>query len=274
MTRNEGKLSGIKKSNIKPKGIASMKPLIGITCSRTIGGAWSVFSPGHFMDYTFDEYSRAILHSGGAPVLLPIAQDRSTLETILKRLDGLVLSGGPDINPRYYKEQPLKGLGEIDDELDQMELAVARAAYGLDLPILAVCRGIQTLNVCMGGNLYQDITIQVEGGINHSPKAAKSVTTHTVTITAGTRLADIFRKKIIWVNGKHHQAVKDPAPGFVVSATAADGVVEAVEDLSKPFVVGVQWHPEGMWKNDLNAKRLFKIFVEAAATKSAANEGR
>ena len=250
-----------------------MKPLIGITCSRTIGGAWSVYSPGHFMDYTFDEYSRAILHSGGAPVLLPIAQDQSTLETLLKRLDGLVLSGGPDINPRYYNEQPLKGLGEIDDELDQMELAAAREAYRLDLPILAVCRGIQTLNVSMGGNLYQDIALQVQGGINHSPSAAKSVTTHTVTIAAGTRLADMFRKKTVWVNGKHHQAVKNPASGLVVSATAADGVVEAVEDLSKRFVVGVQWHPEGTWKSDLYSKSLFKTFVEAAGTKSATIEG-
>lgn len=244
-----------------------MKPLIGITCSRTIGGTWSVYSPGHFMDYTFDEYSRAILHSGGAPVLLPVAQDQRTIGAILKHLDGLLLSGGPDIHPRQYNEQPLKGLGEIDAELDRMELAAAREAYRLDLPILAICRGIQTLNVSLGGNLYQDIARQVDGSINHSQKAAKSVTTHTVTVASGTRLAEVLRKKKVWVNGRHHQAIKAPAPGLVVSATAADGVIEAVEDISKRFVIGVQWHPEGTWKNDLNSKRLFKAFVAAAGTK-------
>lgn len=241
-----------------------MKPLIGITCSRTVGGNWSVFSTGHFMDYTFDEYSRAILHSGGAPVLLPVAQDQGTLETILTHLNGLILSGGPDINPRNYNEQPLKGLGEIDDQLDHMELAAAREAYRLDIPILAICRGIQTLNVSMGGTLYQDLSLQVNQGINHSQKADKSINTHTVTITAETRLSEVFRKKKIWVNGKHHQAVKDPAPGFAVSAAASDGVVEAIEDNSKRFVVGVQWHPEGTWKSDQNSKRLFKTFLEAA----------
>ena len=244
-----------------------MKPLIGITCSRTVGGSWSVYSPGHFMDYAFDEYSRAILHCGGAPVLLPIAQDQGTIGTILKRLDGLLLSGGPDINPRQYNEQPLKGLGEIDADLDRMELAAAREAYRRDLPVLAVCRGIQTLNVSLGGNLYQDIALQVSGSINHAQKAAKSVSTHTITVASDTRLAEIFRKKHVWVNGRHHQAIKDPAPGLVVSATATDGVIEAIEDLSKRFVVGVQWHPEGTWQNDPHSKRLFKAFVTASGTK-------
>ena len=216
------------------------------------------------MDYTFNEYSHAILKSGGAPVLLPVAQDQGSLETIMAKLNGLLLSGGPDINPRYYNEQPLKGLGEVDDALDNMEIAAAKEAYHLGLPILAVCRGIQTLNVSLGGNLYQDITRQVDGSINHSPKADKSVNTHTVSISAGTRLSDIFKKKKIWVNGKHHQAVKEPASGLVVSATAADGIIEAIEALSKRFVVGVQWHPEGTWNNDVNSKRLFKAFVESA----------
>ena len=216
------------------------------------------------MDYTFNEYSHAILKSGGAPVLLPVAQNQESIKTILAKLNGLVLSGGPDINPRYYNEQPLKGLGEIDDALDKMEITVAKEAYRLGLPILAVCRGIQTLNVSLGGNLYQDIALEVDGSINHSPKADKSINTHTVSISSGTRLSDIFKKKRIWVNGKHHQAVKDPAPGMVVSATAADGIIEAIETLSKRFVVGVQWHPEGTWGNDVNSKRLFKAFVESA----------
>lgn len=244
-----------------------MQPLIGITCSRILGGAWSIYSPGHFMDYTYDEYSRAVTHCGGAPVLLPVALNQNTLATVLDRIDGLILSGGPDIHPRHYKEAPRAGLGEIDDGLDRMELAAAGMAYRMNKPILGICRGIQTLNVSLGGSLYQDIASQVEGAINHLQNAPKSVNTHIVNITPETRLAGIFKSKKIWVNGKHHQAVKVPATGLEVSATAEDGVVEAVEDPAKRFVVAVQWHPEGTWENDRFALKLFRAFVAAAGSK-------
>ena len=103
-----------------------MRPLIGITCSRVVGGAWGLYSPGHFMDYTFDAYSRVIQHCGGAPVLIPAAQNRDTLETILGRLDGILLSGGPDVNPKFYGEQPSVGLGDTDEGLDLLEYRESR----------------------------------------------------------------------------------------------------------------------------------------------------
>jgi putative glutamine amidotransferase len=148
-----------------------MRPLIGITCSRVVGGAWGLYSPGHMMDYTFDDYSQAICYSGGAPVLVPVAQNRETFQTILERLDGLLLSGGPDINPRFYGEEPLEGLGEIDEGLDQMELQIAKMAFKRNFPIFAICRGIQVLNVSLGGTLYQDIANQIKGSTNHTQKA-------------------------------------------------------------------------------------------------------
>jgi putative glutamine amidotransferase len=113
-----------------------VNPLIGITCSRVVGRAWGLYSQGHFTDYTFNEYSAAIRDSGGAPVLIPVAQSAETLETILGRVDGLLLSGGPDIHPRAYGEQPLEGLGEVDEGLDRMELKAAAAALRNDLPCL------------------------------------------------------------------------------------------------------------------------------------------
>ena len=241
-----------------------MRPLIGITCSRMIGGAWGLYSPGHFMDYTFDEYSRAIRHSGGAAVLIPVSQNRETLQAILDRLDGLLLSGGPDINPKFFGEEPLPGLGEIDEDLDRMELEAASMAFQMDLPILGICRGIQVLNVARKGTLYQDIPSQVQGSINHTQKAAKGVNTHSVVIKEKTLLYKIFRRKKIWVNGKHHQAIKDLAPGFVISAGAPDGIIEAVENPSKKFAVGVQWHPEGTFEKDPSSKKLFQAFVQAA----------
>lgn len=241
-----------------------MRPLIGITCSRVVGGAWGLYSPGHMMDYTFDDYSQAICYSGGAPVLLPVAQNRETFQTILERLDGLLLSGGPDINPRFYGEEPLEGLGEIDEGLDQMELQIAKMAFKRGLPIFAICRGIQVLNVSLGGTLYQDIANQIKGSMNHTQKADKGVNTHSIRIEEKTLLHQILRRKAIGVNGKHHQAIKKVTPGLIVSAQAKDGVIEAVEYPSKGFVLGVQWHPEGTWRNDPYSKKLFYAFTRAA----------
>ncbi|MDI6761651.1 MAG: gamma-glutamyl-gamma-aminobutyrate hydrolase family protein [Thermodesulfobacteriota bacterium] len=241
-----------------------MRPLIGITCSRVVGGAWGLYSPGHFMDYTFDDYSQAVRYGGGAPVLLPVAQNRETLQTVLERLDGLILSGGPDINPKFYGEQPLEGLGEIDEGLDQMELQVAKMAFKMGLPIFAICRGIQILNVSLGGTLYQDIASQMEESINHTQKADKGVNTHSIRIQGKTLLHQILKRKVIWVNGKHHQAIKDLAKGFIVSAWAYDGIIEAIEYPDRNFVLGVQWHPEGSWREDAYSKRLFRAFTHAA----------
>lgn len=240
-----------------------MKPLIGITCSRRIVEGWAPDSPGDRIDYTFEEYSKAVRHGGGAPVLIPIAQSRDTLQTIVSQMNGLLLSGGPDIHPKYYHEQTLPELGEVDDDLDRMELEVAKMAFQRNLPILAVCRGIQVLNVSRGGTLYQDIPTQVQDGINHLQNVDKRIPTHTIRIEGETLLYRILGKREIWVNGKHHQAIKDLAPGFVVSARAGDGIIEAMEHPSKRFVLGVQWHPEGTWEKDPNSKKIFRAFIRA-----------
>jgi len=239
-------------------------PLIGITCSRLTGGAWGIYSLGHFMDYTFSDYSQAILHAGGAPVIIPAAQDKKSLERILASLQGLILSGGPDIHPRHYGEEPLAGLGEVDEAIDGMELMAANQAIEKNLPLLGICRGIQVLNVALGGTLYQDIPSQVPESICHTPKTDKAVNTHTVCIEAGSQLNKIFGKREIWVNGKHHQAVKDLAPGMTVAARARDEIVEAVEHPRKRFAIGVQWHPEGTWRDDPYSQKLFSSFVQAA----------
>ena len=242
-------------------------PLIGITCSRLTGGAWGMYSLGHFMDYALSDYSQAILHAGGAPVIVPTAQDQKSLRAILDSVQGLILSGGPDVHPRRYGEEPLAGLGEVDDALDHMELMAARLAIEKNLPLLGICRGIQVLNITLGGTLYQDIPSQVPESICHTPKTDKAVNTHAVRIQAGSRLHKLLHKREIWVNGKHHQALKDLATGLVVAARAKDGVVEAVEFPGKRFIVGVQWHPEGTWREDSYSQKLFSAFVQAAAAR-------
>ncbi len=133
------------------------------------------------------------------------------------------------------------------------------------MPLLGVCRGVQVLNVALGGSLYQDIATEVPQAIGHTPKADKSVLTHTVRIEKGSLLARLLGKREIWVNGKHHQAVKDPAPGLLPVARARDGVIEALEHPRKPFVLGVQWHPEGTFREDPFSLKLFRALVAAAA---------
>ncbi|MBU1713196.1 MAG: gamma-glutamyl-gamma-aminobutyrate hydrolase family protein [Proteobacteria bacterium] len=246
---------------MKPR---KLQPLIAITCSRVTGGAWGIYSLGHFMDYTFADYSLALLDAGAAPLIIPAAQDESSLKRILSAVQGLLLSGGPDIHPRHYGEEPVAGLGDVDETLDRMELMAARLAFEKDIPVLGICRGIQVLNVALGGTLYQDISSQLPEGICHTPKTDKAVTTHTVRFAAGSRLRRIMGRSEIWVNGKHHQAVRNPAPGLKVTARARDGIIEAVEHPQNRWIMGVQWHPEGTWREDSFSKKLFKAFVRAA----------
>jgi len=246
-----------------------MRPLIGITCSRQIGGAWGAYDTGHPMDYAFDDYSRAVLHCGGVPILIPVAQNRESLGLILNHLDGLLLGGGPDVHPRFYGEEPLPHLGDLDLELDRTELALARAVLERDMPLLAVCRGIQVLNVVLGGTLIQDIATQVEGAVNHVQMAPRDVTTHSVRMEPDSVISRLLKRRTLQVNGKHHQAIKEVAPGLKVTARAPDDVIEAVEMQERDFVLGVQWHPEGTWRTDPPSKRLFQSLVRAAGEKQA-----
>ena len=245
------------------------RPIIGITCSRSIGGRWSDYSLGHFKEYAFDAYSQAVLGCGGAPLLIPISQNKSSLASVLRVLDGLILSGGPDINPRFYKETPRDGLKDVDDAQDETEVAVACQALAAGLPLFGICRGLQVLNVAMGGTLYQDISRQVPAAINHTPRTDRSVVSHRVRIEPGLRLHAIIKRRTLWVNSNHHQAIRDLAPGLKVGAVAPVGIVEALEDPRQPFVLGVQWHPEGLWHKDRPAKSLFKAFITAAGRRES-----
>jgi len=150
------------------------------------------------------------------------------------------------------------------------ELAVVKIALKKDLPILGICRGLQVLNVSEGGTLYQDIPSQVKESINHLQKKDKSVNAHNVRIDENTGLHLIFKRKKIQVNSRHHQAIKDLASSLIVTAWAQDGLIEAVENPSRTFVIGVQWHPEGTWKKDAFSKKLFHSLIRAS--KSAAKE--
>jgi putative glutamine amidotransferase len=210
-------------------------------------------------------YVRAVADAGGASVILPPTVDEAALEAVYRRLDGLLLPGGGDLAPALFGQQPHPCLGSVDEELDRAELTLTRWALRDDLPILAICRGIQVLNVAAGGDLIQDIHSQVPGSLEHQSASGLpgDWIAHQVTIAPGTRLAGLVGEAPLGTNSRHHQAVDRVAQGFAVSARASDGVVEGMENLGHRFAVGVQFHPEDLYQGQPRVAGLFAGFVAA-----------
>jgi putative glutamine amidotransferase len=210
-----------------------------------------------------DDYVRAVEDSGGLPLVFApgVPEDAGPL---LDHVSGLVLSGGADVDPRLYGEEPHPRLGRVIPERDAFELALCREALERRLPILAICRGQQVLNVATGGTLFQDIPSQVSGAHDHDPETERWATSHTVTIVPGTRLRAILGADTVAVNSFHHQAVRTPGAGVVISAHSEDGIVEGIEIPDQPFAVGVQWHPEAFWDRGASFQQLFEALAGAA----------
>lgn len=210
------------------------------------------------------DYFDAVFGAGGLPVMLPLAQQSGELAALLEQVDGLLFTGGPDPDPCYWGEQPHPGLGRIDPERDGMELELARLALDRGTPVLGICRGAQMLAVARGGSLWQDITSQVQGAIQHRQNAPRHYLFHDVTITPGTRVAAATGdRSVIRVNSFHHQAVREVPPGFVISGVTADRVIEAFEATGPGFAVGVQWHPESIAAAG-GEDGLFRALVQAS----------
>ncbi len=197
-------------------------------------------------------YYQSVIRAGGVPVIIPPSADKEVLMGTLDHVDALILSGGADINPLWTGEDPVPGLHGINRERDLPELLITRLAYNRQLPMLGICRGIQTLAVALGGKVCQDLGSEesrVKGeklGVKHSQDADRSEPTHSVTIEADSTLYNIYKETAIHVNSFHHQAVSEPGERFRVVATAADGIVEAMESTEYKSILGVQWHPECM----------------------------
>jgi putative glutamine amidotransferase len=210
-------------------------------------------------------YIRGLVRAGAAPLMIPQLTDTSLVRALYEQLDGLLLPGGEDIDPAHYAEAQHERCGRVSPERDDMELALARWAVEEGLPLLAICRGIQVLNVGLGGSLYQDIAAQIPGAEKHDwyPGYPRDRLSHEVAVTPYTRLAAILGDRSPRVNSLHHQALKEVPPALTVVARAPDGIVEAVELADHPFVLGVQWHPEELAGGDARAQRLFDALVEA-----------
>lgn len=207
--------------------------------------------------YVNREYVKTILKAGGIPVMLPIIEDLETICKQIENIDGLLLSGGQDLHPHHYNEEPSPKIGTICLERDRYEIAAVRHASSLNIPIFGVCRGLQLLNVVFGGSLHQDIP-------GHSQKMKREEAFHTIEIVPGTKMHKIFGAEKVKTNSFHHQAVKHLAPGFRATACANDGTIEGIERIEGSFVMGVQWHPEMMVNLHPEMQKLFDAFVAEA----------
>ena len=213
------------------------------------------------------DYLEAIKRTGGEPIELDVQHHQPA--AAIGDAAGLMLTGGGDVHPSLYGETPHDTFQASEDGRDEYEIALVRAAIAAGTPIFAICRGMQLLNVALGGTLIQDIPSMVNGAATHAVPEPRFQIAHEVWVAKGSRLAKIMAEKLdgetLQVNSRHHQAVKNVAPGWEVTATAPDGVIEAIEMPGDAFRLAVQWHPENFWRTG-EFRPLFEAFVDAART--------
>ena len=238
-----------------------MKPVIGITSDYN-GGDRPEFGGKEPTAFIRNRYINAIEACGGVPLVLPPVKEAKMAKEIVARIDGLLLTGsGPDIDPALYGERQRFPFKKVDPKRSGLERELVKRACEKEMPILGICGGMQLLNVAGGGSLYQDLPSQLPRSLKHDHGGKPS---HPIEIKKGTLLARIVRQSQLFVNSSHHQGVKEVAPGYVVNAMAEDGVIEGIESVDFPFVVGVQWHPEYLHEGD-QSRTIFKAFLKRAA---------
>jgi len=241
------------------------RPLIGIPCfaAERAGTNRPIYGNNR-------AYIHAIEHAGGAPVLIPLLESAESVAAIRARLDGLLLTGGGDIEPSFYGEARMPECGEAEPERDVVEIEFTRWALREEVPVLGVCRGLQVLNVVQGGTLYQDIATQRPGASNHAViEWGRSHLAHDVDVDPDSHLAGVLGATHVTVNSLHHQAVNRLGDGLRVVARSEDGIVEGMELAGHPFVLAVQYHPEELEEFDEASRRLFAAFVEACRQRMA-----
>lgn len=239
------------------------KPVIGITARVE-----------EDQTYSLDPvYGRAILQAGGLPLIVPIV-DKEDIPLLCERLDGLIVTGGGDINPTLYGEEPHLRLGAVYPGSDEYEKELILKFLDLDKPFIGMCRGLQMFNISLGGTNYQDLESQFEGDLHqHKQMAMRTHRTHSVVLEDESLLYDIMKEKKFNVNSFHHQGVKDVSEQLTVAAYAADGLVEALESKNHQFAMGIQWHPEEFaLQGDDASMNIFNRFVEECLVDKKQNQ--
>tara|TARA_B100000315_G_scaffold247599_1_gene276508 strand:- start:2459 stop:3211 length:753 start_codon:yes stop_codon:yes gene_type:complete len=242
-----------------------MRPIIGISPDFHSGehdGAIRSPSPTYYVP---ERYMKAIEQAGAIPLILPYTHMNTLRPLFAKQLHGVMMIGsGADLNPCWYKEPPLYPYTIMSRARTEFDIALTKAAWKSNMPLLSICGGMQTVNVALGGSLIQDISTQLPHAKNHKPDEPVTCTTHSVSVTPKSRLSKIVGRRRFRVNSCHHQALKMVAPQLTVSAIAPDGIIEAIEAPMRTFFVGIQWHPEHLYESSKPNQRLFRAFVNAS----------
>lgn len=237
-----------------------MKPIIGISGSILVNKGNS-FS-GYKRAYVNHDYIQSVINAGGIPIILPFNENEEVTKMMIKNVDALILSGGHDVDPTLYNEEPLLKLGEIFPERDKFDSTLYKNAIKLKKPILGICRGFQLINVINGGSLYQDLSYADFVNIRHNQVDNPSQATHSILVNKDTFLYEIVGEKFR-VNSFHHQILKDLAKDFKIVAKSKDGVIEAIEKITEDsFIFATQWHPEMMSSTCKEMQNLFNKFIK------------
>lgn len=235
-------------------------PIIGLTTFR------QPKDQDHYLISINESYVKAVSATGAVPLLIPLGLPGEHLDIMIGRLDGIIFTGGGDMLPEQYGSQPHPKVDGVDTDRDRVEMHLAQCAISAGLPMLGICRGLQVINVALGGTLYEDIPDQRAGALQHQFDAGwpRNHLAHPVNIEPGSRLARILGEHEILVNSLHHQGIRDLAPAAAAVAYAPDGLIEAIELRSHPYGLAVQWHPEELTEH-ASMRAIFADFVRAAA---------
>lgn len=241
-----------------------MRPVIGITPDFNAGDRKDM--GGHEPTYFVrGRYIRAVEELGGVPLILPLVAEPSARRRLLDRVDGLLITGsGPDLPPRLYGERQRYKFPLVSERRANFELELVHQARKRNVPLLGICGGMQTVNVACGGSLYQDISAQVPGALDHRQKAKAVHVTHPVTVKPASLLNKVVARRKLMVNSSHHQSVKTVAPSLQASAVAPDGIIEAIESPAHRFLLAIQWHPEFLFERHAVHRRIFEALLHAA----------
>lgn len=231
-----------------------MKPIVGLM---------PLFDDEKDSFWMLPGYMKMLQECGAFPIMLPLTDDLNELEECIRLCDGLLFTGGHDVNPAIYGKKTGKNCGEPCELRDKMECSLLKMAFERDMPILGICRGIQIINAYLGGDLYQDLPTEFDITVEHHMKPPYDRPAHEVEVMPDTLLAKIIGTGRHEVNSYHHQAIRTPADAVTVMAVSEDGLIEAISVNEKSFAVGVQWHPEFSYQNNTDSRKLIHAFVDA-----------